>query len=197
MDDPSFTLTDQHGNLVSRDDFDGQHLIVFFYPKAMTPGCTTEACDFRERYDQFLAAGYAVVGVSPDPPDANARFAEANDLSFPLLSDPDHAVAGRYGAWGTKRNYGREQNYRMSFEGSPEGEEEQVAIAWKDGTRYLNPRTFQVFSAGPDGIFNTSDDVGNFGPILRKGLAEFDRLYDTYRNVLREAGELAYDRRGR
>lgn len=108
MTDHSFTLHDQHGAPISSDDFDGQRVVVFFYPKAMTPGCTGEACDFRDRYDQFLDAGYAVVGISPDASAANAEFAAAHDLTFPLLSDPDHEVALRYGAWGTKRNYGRE-----------------------------------------------------------------------------------------
>ncbi len=123
MSGHSFTLTDQHGDIVSSDDFAGRHVIVFFYPKAMTPGCTGEACDFRDRYDQFAAAGYAVVGISPDPPDANAQFAAVNGLKFPLLSDPDHEVATRYGAWGTKKNYGREYEglIRSSFVLAPDG----------------------------------------------------------------------------
>lgn len=104
MSDHSFTLADQRGDPVSSDDFDGR-VVVFFYPKAMTPGCTSEACDFRDRYDQFLDAGYSVVGISPDPPAANAEFAAMHDLKFPLLSDPDHEVALRYGAWGSKTNF--------------------------------------------------------------------------------------------
>lgn len=108
MSDLSFTLPDQTGKPVSSDDFRDRQLVVFFYPKASTPGCTGEACDFRDRYDLLLDGGYAVVGISPDPPDANAAFAEANDLPFPLLSDADHEVALRYGVWGTKMNYGRE-----------------------------------------------------------------------------------------
>ena len=108
MSDLSFTLADQTGKPVSSDDFRDRQLVVFFYPKASTPGCTGEACDFRDRYDLLLDGGYAVVGISPDPPDANAAFAEANDLPFPLLSDADHEVALRYGVWGTKKNYGRE-----------------------------------------------------------------------------------------
>ena len=72
----SFELPDQDGNLVKSSDFAGRRLIVFFYPKAMTPGCTTEACDFRDSYDELLAAGYDIVGVSPDPPEANAKFKE-------------------------------------------------------------------------------------------------------------------------
>ena len=81
---------------------------MFFYPKAMTPGCTTEACDFRDRADALLASGYAVVGVSPDPIDLLATFKAKESLTYPLLSDGDHAVAVAYGAWGLKKNYGRE-----------------------------------------------------------------------------------------
>ena len=124
MSDLSFALADQHGHPVSSDDFAGRHVIVFFYPKAMTPGCTGEACDFRDRHEAFDDGGYAVVGISPDPPAANAEFAQRNDLRFPLLSDPDHEVASRYGAWGTKRNYGREYEglIRSTFVLGPDGE---------------------------------------------------------------------------
>ena len=105
---PEFTLSDESGNEVSLGDFAGSSLIMFFYPKAMTPGCTTEACDFRDNYQAFQKAGYSVVGISPDPPEANARFREKEGLTFPLLSDPDHRLADRLGAWGIKKNYGRE-----------------------------------------------------------------------------------------
>jgi peroxiredoxin Q/BCP len=127
MSDLSFTLADQHGAPVSSDDFAGRHVIVFFYPKAMTPGCTAEACDFRDRYGAFHDAGYAVVGISPDPPAANAEFAERDGLRFPPLSDPDHEVASRYGAWGTKKNYGREYEglIRSTFVLGPDGEVER------------------------------------------------------------------------
>lgn len=104
----AFTLLDHDGRSVSTADFVGKRLIVFFYPKAMTPGCTEEACDFRDNYDRLLEAGFAVVGVSPDPPSLNARFREKEGLPFPLLSDPDRAVATAYGAWGMKKNYGKE-----------------------------------------------------------------------------------------
>lgn len=127
MSDHSFTLTDQNGTVVSSDDLAGRRTIVFFYPRAMTPGCTAEACDFRDRYDQFDAAGYAVIGISPDPPEANAEFARQHGLSFRLLSDPDHAVAARFGAWGTKKNYGREYEglIRSTFVLGPDGSVEQ------------------------------------------------------------------------
>ena len=105
---PAFTLPDESGSPVSLSDFAGRNLIMFFYPKAMTPGCTTEACDFRDRAASLLSAGYSVVGVSPDPIDRLQKFREKEALVYPLLSDEDHAVAVAYGAWGTKKNYGRE-----------------------------------------------------------------------------------------
>jgi peroxiredoxin Q/BCP len=131
MSDLSFTLPDQHGTPVSTTDYADQRLIVFFYPKAMTPGCTAEACDFRDRYERLLNAGYAVVGISPDPPAANARFAAEHDLKFPLLSDVDHEVAMRYGAWGTRKNYGREYEgiIRSTFLLGPDG---QVEREWRN-----------------------------------------------------------------
>lgn len=105
---PAFTLPDESGSPVSLSDYAGRNLIMFFYPKAMTPGCTTEACDFRDRADSLLAADFSVVGVSPDPIDRLARFREKESLSYPLLSDEDHSVAAAFGAWGIKKNYGRE-----------------------------------------------------------------------------------------
>lgn len=123
MSDLTFTLPDQHGAPVSSDDFAGRRLVVFFYPKAMTPGCTAEACDFRDRYERLLDAGYAVVGISPDEPEANAEFAESEKLPFPLLSDTDHDVASRFGVWGTKTNYGKEYEglIRSTFVLAPDG----------------------------------------------------------------------------
>lgn len=105
---PSFTLSDQDGEPHSLKSHVGRRLIIFFYPKAMTPGCTGEACDFRDSYDDFTAAGYDIVGISPDPPESNKRFREKNRLPFPLLSDQKHRVASAYEAWGTKVNYGKE-----------------------------------------------------------------------------------------
>ncbi|MCT2089152.1 thioredoxin-dependent thiol peroxidase [Micrococcus terreus] len=104
---PAFTLPDQDGSPVSLSDFAGRQVIVYFYPAAATPGCTKQACDFRDSLASFQAEGYAVVGISPDPPAKLARFRDAEGLSFPLLSDQDHTVAAAYGAWGEKKNYGR------------------------------------------------------------------------------------------
>ena len=120
----SFTLPDQDGNSVSASDFAGRSLIMFFYPKAMTPGCTTEACDFRDSYDDLLAAGYAIVGVSPDAPERNRKFREKEGLPFPLLSDEDHSLAEELGAWGVKKNYGKEYEglIRSTFVLGPEAQ---------------------------------------------------------------------------
>lgn len=124
---PDFRLLDQDGRLVTLGDFAGRRLIVFFYPAAMTPGCTVEATDFRDSYGDLVAAGIDIVGVSPDPPERNARFREEADLPFPLLSDPDHAVAAAYGAWGPKKSFGKEYEglIRSTFVVGPDGEIER------------------------------------------------------------------------
>lgn len=103
-----FALADDADREFSSDHLAGSKYILFFYPKAMTPGCTTEACDFRDSYADFEKAGYRLVGVSPDPPQENARFREKEGLPFPLLSDEDHSLAESLGAWGTKKVYGKE-----------------------------------------------------------------------------------------
>lgn len=105
---PAFRAVDQTGTERSSDEFTGTKLIMYFYPRAFTPGCTTESCDFRDRYETFQARGYAILGVSPDVPEKLAEFRDEYDLPFDLLSDPDHAVAEAFGAWGIKKNYGRE-----------------------------------------------------------------------------------------
>ena len=104
---PEFTLPDADGNEVSLSDFRGQRVIVYFYPAAMTPGCTKEACDFRDSLAGLNDAGVAVLGISPDAPAKLARFRDKEGLTFPLLSDPDHAVLEAYGAWGEKKLYGK------------------------------------------------------------------------------------------
>ena len=104
---PDFTLQDSTGADVSLTDFRGRNVVLYFYPAAMTPGCTTEACDFRDNLNSLGQAGYQVVGVSKDEPAANAEFAEQEALNFPLLSDPDLAVHKAYGAWGEKSMYGK------------------------------------------------------------------------------------------
>ncbi len=106
-DAPDFQLLDSAGRDVGLRDFRGRNTVVYFYPAAATPGCTKQACDFRDSLAALQRAGYDVVGISPDPVEKLAGFAAAERLTFPLLSDPDHAVAEAYGAWGEKKNYGR------------------------------------------------------------------------------------------
>lgn len=104
---PDFTLVSGDGSTISLSDFAGENVVVYFYPAAATPGCTTEACDFRDNLASLASAGYRVVGVSPDTEAKLRSFSEKEALTFPLLSDPDHAVADAYGAWGEKKNYGK------------------------------------------------------------------------------------------
>lgn len=104
---PDFTLLDQDGRSVSLSDFRGRKVVIFFYPAAMTPGCTTEACDFRDSEASLKGAGYEVLGISRDEPAKLKQFAERDGLAYPLLSDPDRAVHLAYGVWGEKKNYGK------------------------------------------------------------------------------------------
>ncbi|GAB7193306.1 thioredoxin-dependent thiol peroxidase [Kineococcus sp. NUM-3379] len=104
---PGFTLPDASGTPVSLDAYRGRHVVVYFYPAAMTPGCTTQACDFRDDLGSLRSAGYEVLGISPDPVEKLARFTAEQSLTFPLLSDPEHGVLAAWGAWGEKTNYGR------------------------------------------------------------------------------------------
>lgn len=104
---PDFTLVDQDETPVRLGELRGTPVIIFFYPAAMTPGCTTEACDFRDSLGSLQAAGYTVLGISRDDPATLRRFRERDGLTYPLLSDPDHAVHDAYGAWGEKMNYGK------------------------------------------------------------------------------------------
>ena len=104
---PPFTLLDADGKPVSLADYAGQKVIVYVYPAAMTPGCTKQACDFRDSLQSLAAAGYAVLGLSPDKPEKLAKFRERDSVNFPLLSDPDKAVLTAYGAFGEKKLYGK------------------------------------------------------------------------------------------
>lgn len=104
---PTFTLRDANGNSVSLSDFAGKPVIVYFYPAAMTPGCTTEACDFTASRPQLDDAGYTVIGISPDEPEKLAQFTTQENLNLVLLSDPDRSVMTAYGAYGEKQNYGK------------------------------------------------------------------------------------------
>ena len=104
---PDFTLDAADGSRVTLSALRGRTVIVYFYPAAMTPGCTTQACDFRDSLDALAAQGYAVLGISPDKPAKLATFVERDQLTFPLLSDPDHSVMLEWGAWGEKSLYGK------------------------------------------------------------------------------------------
>lgn len=104
---PDFTLTDDRGQQVSLSDYQGRRVIVYFYPKADTPGCTTEACDFRDSLAELDDAGIDILGISPDTVDKLEKFRDKHDLNFPLLADPEKKALTAYGAFGEKKNYGK------------------------------------------------------------------------------------------
>ncbi|MFW0108913.1 thioredoxin-dependent thiol peroxidase [Rothia sp. P7181] len=104
---PAFSLKNSNGEIVSLEQFSGQKVVLYFYPKANTPGCTNQACDFRDNIASLQSHGYVVLGVSPDSPQALQNFTQKQELNFELLSDEDHTVAESYGAWGEKKNYGK------------------------------------------------------------------------------------------
>ncbi len=114
---PEFTLADQEGGTVKLLDFKGQKLLVYFYPKADTPGCTKQACQIRDARTELAELGVAAVGISPDKPTAQKKFDGKYGLGFPLLSDPEHATAQAFGAWGEKSMYGKKMEgiIRSSF----------------------------------------------------------------------------------
>jgi peroxiredoxin Q/BCP len=126
---PSFTLPDQDGSKVSLSQFAGRRLIVYFYPKDDTPGCTAEACQFNENLTRFEKADVPVIGISPDKADSHQKFRAKYGLNFTLLSDPDHSAMERYGAWGEKTMYGRTTTgvIRSTFLIDEKG---KVARAW-------------------------------------------------------------------
>jgi peroxiredoxin Q/BCP len=104
---PEFALKDGSGNTVRLSDLRGKKVVLYFYPKDMTPGCTQEACDLRDRHDRLQAAGAVVLGVSPDSEKSHQKFAAKYELPFPLLADPDNTAASAYGVWKEKSMYGR------------------------------------------------------------------------------------------
>jgi Peroxiredoxin len=104
---PAFTLPNDSGETTSLSDYQGKRVLVYFYPRANTPGCTTEACDFRDSLAQLNDLGIEVVGISPDTVDKLVAFREKNNLTFPLLADPDKNVLKEWGAFGEKKNYGK------------------------------------------------------------------------------------------
>ena len=114
---PAFSLEDKLGKKVSLEDFRGKKLLVYFYPRADTPGCTKQACSIRDAREELDGSGIAAVGISPDKPGKQKKFDDKHDLDFGLLSDEDHQVARAYGAWGKKKMYGKEYEgiIRSSF----------------------------------------------------------------------------------
>jgi len=120
---PDFQLPDENGTLRSLKDFSGQNLVLYFYPKDDTPGCTTEACNFRDDYSHYQAAGISVVGISADSVASHLKFKGKYALTFPLLADASHQVCELYGVWGRKKMMGREYDgiFRTTFLIGPDG----------------------------------------------------------------------------
>ncbi|MGD2173868.1 MAG: thioredoxin-dependent thiol peroxidase [Candidatus Brocadiaceae bacterium] len=144
---PAFALEDQGGRTVRLADFRGRKLVLYFYPKASTPGCTKQACSLRDALSELSDRGTVVVGISPDKPDKQQKFDAKHGLGFPLLSDADHAVAEAYGAWGQKSFMGKKYKgiIRSSFLIDEEG---KVAQTWyKVSPRDTVPNVLEVLEA--------------------------------------------------
>ena len=158
---PDFTLPDQDGNPVTLSGLRGKTVVLYFYPKADTPGCTTQACGVRDHRADYEAADAVVLGVSPDAVKATAKFDQKYGLGFPLLADEDHEVAERYGVWVKKNRYGREYmgNERTTFVIAPDGNDQghpaqgQAGRARRPGAvgdrRVLSPARGRRSSSGP------------------------------------------------
>ncbi|WP_116126463.1 thioredoxin-dependent thiol peroxidase [Lewinella sp. IMCC34183] len=133
---PPFTATLQDGSEVSLGDYRGKKLVLFFYPKDDTPGCTAAACSLRDHYAELREAGYALLGVSPDDPAKHRKFIDKHDLPMPLVADEDHAVMDAYGVWGPKKFMGREYDgvHRTTFVIDAEGTIERVITKVKTKT---------------------------------------------------------------
>ncbi|WP_299679472.1 thioredoxin-dependent thiol peroxidase [uncultured Tenacibaculum sp.] len=114
---PSFEAKDQDGNIIKLEDYKGKKLVVFFYPKASTPGCTAEACNLRDNYETFQAQGYEILGVSADSAKRQQNFINKHELPFPLLADEDKSVINAFGVWGPKKFMGKEYDgiHRTTF----------------------------------------------------------------------------------
>ncbi|MFZ7944723.1 MULTISPECIES: thioredoxin-dependent thiol peroxidase [Bacillaceae] len=131
---PDFTLAAHTGETITLSNLKGKHVVLYFYPKDMTPGCTTEACDFRDQIHQFTDVDAVVLGVSPDPVERHLKFVEKYGLPFLLLADTDHQVAESYGVWKLKKNFGKEYM----------GIERSTFIIDKEGTVVKEWRKVQV-----------------------------------------------------
>ncbi|XKM12490.1 thioredoxin-dependent thiol peroxidase [Orbaceae bacterium ac157xtp] len=135
---PQFSLPDQDGEVVNSKDFDGQRVLIYFYPKAMTPGCTIQACNIRDSYDDFQKYNVAVIGISTDKPEKLSRFAEKELLNFTLLSDEDHQIAKDFGVWGQKEFMGKTYDgiHRISFLIAEDGTIEHVFDDFKTSNHH-------------------------------------------------------------
>jgi len=145
---PDFTLTDQQGQTVTLADFQGKKILLFFYPKALTSGCTKQACSVRDAREELADLGVIALGISPDPVDLQKKFAGKHTLGFPLLSDPDHAVASAYGVWGEKSMYGKKYEgiIRSAFLLDEDG---RIIQAWyKISPEQTVPRMKQALAGG-------------------------------------------------
>ena len=120
---PEFSLVDNEGQAHRLSDYQGQTIVVYFYPKDDTPGCTKEACSFRDSYEDYRKAGVEIIGISPDSEKSHSKFKKKHDLRFVLLSDPEHQVCEAFGVWGLKKMYGREYEgvFRTTFIIGPDG----------------------------------------------------------------------------
>ncbi len=138
---PLFTAVDQNGNQVTLENFRGKKVILYFYPKDDTPGCTAEACNLRDNYQQLLGQGYHIVGVSADPVKSHQKFAAKYNLPFPLIPDTEHTILNAYGVWGPKKFMGRsyEGIHRVTFVIDEKGIIERVItkVATGDHTRQI------------------------------------------------------------
>ncbi|MDQ0228558.1 thioredoxin-dependent thiol peroxidase [Metabacillus niabensis] len=127
---PNMKLLADNGEQVSLTDYQGKYIVLYFYPKDMTPGCTTEACDFRDQHQSFSELNAVIIGVSPDPQDKHQKFKEKHELPFQLLVDDEHKLAEEFGVWTLKKNFGKEYMgiERSTFIINPEGE---VVKEWR------------------------------------------------------------------
>lgn len=138
---PVITAKDQNGNIIDLKNYKGKKLVLYFYPKDNTPGCTAEACNLRDNYEMFRAKGYEILGVSPDSEKSHQKFIEKQELPFDLISDPEHKVLKDYGVWGEKKMYGKtyEGVNRTTFVISEDGIIEDIItkVKTKDHTRQI------------------------------------------------------------
>lgn len=135
---PDFSLLDQDGEEISSKEFSGQRMLIYFYPKAMTPGCTVQACNLRDNYDEFKKYDVAVIGISTDKPEKLSRFVDKELLNFTLLSDENHEIAEKFGVWGEKEFMGKTYDgiHRISFLIGKDGKVEHIFDDFKTSNHH-------------------------------------------------------------